>query len=147
MGGIEWLSRVPLSIKDALNLVSELGESDFTPSSLEGYSWCEVKNNYAEIEQRWLVIESEKRKKSDIEKLRKKIEKEKEKTEKTLTKLMKEEFSSSEVAEEIVLRLNKTLKYHEITEIKTRENELKKDKKRAKKTEKNQEKLIKLRLF
>ncbi len=38
MGGIEWLSRVPLSIKDAHNLVSELGESDFTPSSLEGYS-------------------------------------------------------------------------------------------------------------
>ncbi len=78
--------RLSLSIKDALNLVSELGESDFTPSSLEGYLWCEVKNNYAEIEQRWLVIESEKRKKSNLEKLRKKIEKEKEKAEETLTK-------------------------------------------------------------
>ena len=95
-----------------------------------------MKNNYAEIEQRWLVIESEKRKKSDIEKLRKKIEKEKEKIEETLTKLMKEEFSSSEVAEEIVLRLNKTLKSHEITEIKTRENKLKKHNKKIKNTEK-----------
>ncbi len=48
---------------------------------------------------------------------------------------MKEEFSSSEVAEEIVLRLNKTLKYHEITEIKIRENELKKQQKKSKKKE------------
>jgi hypothetical protein len=48
---------------------------------------------------------------------------------------MKEEFSSSEVAEEIVLRLSKTLKYHEITEIKIRENELKKHKKKSKKKE------------
>jgi transposase len=55
MSGIEWLSRVPLSIKEAKNLVSELSESDLTPSSLEGYLWYEVRNNYAEIEQRWLV--------------------------------------------------------------------------------------------
>ncbi len=48
---------------------------------------------------------------------------------------MKEEFRSSEVAEEIVLRLNKTLKYHEITEIKIRENELKKQQKKSKKKE------------
>jgi transposase len=48
-----------------------------TPSSLEGYLWYEVRNNYAEIEQRWLIVESEKRKTSDLEKLSKKIEKEK----------------------------------------------------------------------
>ncbi len=74
MSGIEWLSRVPLSIKEAKNLVSELSESDLTPSSLEGYLWYEVRNNYAEIEQRWLIVESEKRKASDLEKLSKKIE-------------------------------------------------------------------------
>jgi transposase len=48
MSGMEWLSRVPLSIKDAKNLVSELPESDFISSSLEGYLWYEVSNNYAE---------------------------------------------------------------------------------------------------
>ena len=65
MSGMEWLSRVPLSIKEAKNLVSELSSSDFIPSSLEGYSWYEVRNNYAEIEQRWLIVESEKRKVSE----------------------------------------------------------------------------------
>ena len=39
MNEIEWLSRVPLSIKDALSLVSKLSSSDLTASSLEGYSW------------------------------------------------------------------------------------------------------------
>jgi transposase len=133
MNGIEWLSRVPLSIKDAKNLVSELSSSDLTASSLEGYSWCEVRNNYADIEQRWLIVESEKRKRSDLEKLRKKIEIEKEKTEETLKKLMKEEFRSSEGASETALRLNKTLKYHQITEIKIRESELNNQKKKSKK--------------
>ena len=55
MKGIEWLSRVPLSIKEAKTLVSELSSSDFTSSSLAGYSWYEVSNNYGGIEQRWLV--------------------------------------------------------------------------------------------
>jgi transposase len=105
MSGIEWLSRVPLSIKEAKNLVSELSESDLTPSSLEGYLWYEVRNNYAEIEQRWLIVQSEKRKASDLEKLSKKIEKEKEKSSETLKKLMREEFRSSEGAYETVLRL------------------------------------------
>ncbi len=135
MSGMEWLSRVPLSIKDALNLVSELPSSDFIPSSLEGYSWYEVRNNYAEIEQRWLIVESEKRKVSDLEKLRKNIEKEKEKTEEKLKKLMKEEFSSSQGAEEIILTLNKTLKYHQITEIKISCIELNNQKKKTKKKE------------
>lgn len=141
MRGMEWLSRVPLSIKSAKNLVSKLSESDFTPSSLEGYSWCEVSNNYAEIEQRWLIVESEKRKVSELEKLREKIEKEKEKTQEILKKLMKEEFNSSEVANETVMRLNKSLKYHQIIEITIKESELnnqrKKSKKKGDKSEKN----------
>lgn len=140
MSGMEWLSRVPLSIKDALNLVSKLSSSDLTASSLEGYSWYEVRNNYADIDQRWLIVESEKRKRSDLEKLRQKIEKEKEKTEETLKKLRKEEFRSSEGAKDTILRLNKTLKYHQITEIKIKESELnnnpKKSPKKGKKLEK-----------
>ncbi len=136
MEGMEWLSRVPLSIKEAKNLVSSLSLSEFTRSSNKGYSWCEVSNNYAEIEQRWLIVESEKRKVSDLEKLSQNIEKEKEKTTEKLLKLMKEEFQSSEGAEEIILRLNKTLKYHEITEIKISKNQLKNEKKKGKSQEK-----------
>ncbi len=135
MKQMEWLSRVPLSIKEAKNLVSSMSSSQFNKSSNNGYLWCEVSNNYAGIEQRWVILESEQRKVSDLEKLRKNIEKEKEKTAEKLQKLMNSEFKSSEGAEEIILRLNKTLKYHQITEIKISESELKNQYKSKKKKE------------
>ena len=62
MTGIEWLSRVPLSIKEAKTLVLELSSSEFTQGNLAGYSWYEVSSKYAGIEQRWLVVESQKKK-------------------------------------------------------------------------------------
>lgn len=46
-----------------------------------------------------------------------------------------EEFRSSEGADETVLRLNKTLKYHHITDIKITESELNNQKKKSKKKE------------
>lgn len=133
MEGMEWLSRVPLSIKEAKNFVSELQSSEFKQSNLEGYSWCEVNNNYAEIEQRWLIVESKQRKESDLVKLRKNIEKEKQKIREKLQKLMTEEFQSSEGAEEIIFRENKKLKYHQIMEIEIKESKLENQQKKTKK--------------
>jgi transposase len=118
MSGIEWLSRVPLSIKEAKNLVSELSSSDLTNSELSGYSWYEVSSNYGGVEQRWLVVESEKRSKSDLEKLEQKIEKEKENIPKKLTQMMKQKFSSEPGAREIVKQYEQRLKYHQLSQIK-----------------------------
>ena len=43
----------------------------------KGYKWLEQKVTYAGIKQRWLIVESTKRKQSDIQKLNLKIEQEK----------------------------------------------------------------------
>ncbi len=72
---LRWLTRVPLSIKQAQQLVSQLNEAEFTPSSVSGYSWSEHKSNYGGIEQRWLVVESSLRRDSDRTKTRKKTQK------------------------------------------------------------------------
>ena len=117
MGEIEWLSRVPLSIKEAKKLVSELQSADFKSSDIEGYSHCEVESNYGGIPQRWLVVESEKRLSSDLEKLEKKIDQEQEKAQQKLTQLMKKEFASSEGATEIVNQYKNKLKYHRLTNL------------------------------
>ena len=74
MSEIEWLCRVPLSIKEAKELVSHLSSDELKSSDISGYSLVELKSNYAGVEQRWLVGESEVRKASDLEKLEKKIE-------------------------------------------------------------------------
>ena len=53
---LRWLTRVPLSLQQALQLVSQLNKSEFHSSSVTGYSWSEHKSNYGGITQRWLVV-------------------------------------------------------------------------------------------
>ncbi len=53
---MSWVTRVPLSIKEAKNIVSSLSDEEFSPSELEGYSYQEIENNYTGIKQRWLVV-------------------------------------------------------------------------------------------
>ena len=121
MSEIEWLCRVPLSIKEAKELVSYLSSDELKSSDISGYSLVEVKSNYAGVEQRWLVVESEVRKASDLEKLEKKIEKEWAEAQKKLNQLVKTEFQSNEGAREIAKQLEKKLKYHQMTEIQVSE--------------------------
>ena len=121
MSEIEWLCRVPLSIKEAKEIVSELSSDELKSSELSGYSLVEVKSNYAGVEQRWLVVESEVRKASDLEKLEKKIEKEWAEAQKKLNQLVKTEFQSNEGAREIAKQLEKKLNYHQMTEIQVSE--------------------------
>ena len=121
MSKIKWLSRVPLSIKSAQELVNNVSAQDLTHSKIEGYSWQEVESNYGGIKQRWLLVESQKRKESDKIKLSEKIDKEKEKATKALNSLMKQKFTSSQGATEIANQFAKSLKYHQMTEIKIQE--------------------------
>ncbi|MFO0291400.1 MAG: IS1634 family transposase, partial [bacterium] len=57
----------------------------------KGYKWKETIVNYGGVKQRWLIVESESRKKSDWQRLEEKIKKEESKAEKLLRKLEKEE--------------------------------------------------------
>jgi len=61
MQGMKWISRVSLSITEAKILVNEISSKDFSKSEIAGYSWYYTKSNYGEVEQRWLLVESEKR--------------------------------------------------------------------------------------
>ncbi len=74
MSSLKWLTRVPLTIKSAKNLVISLVESEFVKSEKVGYSYAEKKITYGDIEQRWLIVQSQDRKKSDLKKLSKRIE-------------------------------------------------------------------------
>lgn len=92
MSETKWLSRVPLSIKEAKEWVNNLSRKELKKSKIKGYSWQEVESHYAGIQQRWLVVESQQRKESDLRKLSQKIEKEQEKAMKDLKSLMKQNF-------------------------------------------------------
>ncbi|MBG1268497.1 IS1634 family transposase, partial [Nostoc sp. WHI] len=118
MSNMKWISRVPITIKKAKNLVKALSSTELKPSELKGYSYQESKVTYGEIEQRWLLVESAERKKSDIQKLTQKTSEEFLKVSKHLVKLAKDEFTQPSLAEIKIQELASQLKYHQISELK-----------------------------
>jgi transposase len=118
---LRWLTRVPLSLKQAQQLVSQLNESEFHSSSVTGYSWSEHKSNYGGITQRWLVVESSLRRDADRRKLEKNLKKAEVESQKKLRELSNVEFACSEDAVAAANRLSQQLKYHNLTQITSRE--------------------------
>jgi transposase len=129
LSGMKWLCRVPLTIGMAKELVSTLLTSDFIASSLPGYYYCKRIVNYGGIEQRWLVVESSERKKSDLRQLEKRIYKSKTNASNKLKKLLSSKFDSYQEAVKSVDSLNKQLKYHQLdnVEYKTSKSKNQKD--------------------
>ena len=123
---IKWISRVPMTIKKAKELVQsvEIAEIDVEEKKqratlkLEKYKWKEEIVNYAGIKQTWLIVESSERQKSDLKQLEKQLEKAKEQVEKMLKKFQKENFNSPEEARYKLKGINKKLKLFEIKEVK-----------------------------
>ena len=91
MTGLKWLTRVPLTIGAATALVDEVVE--LTDSDIKGYRIKESSREYAGIEQRWFLIESEQRRKSDLKQLTKKIERHRQKSQQDLNHLSAIEFA------------------------------------------------------
>ena len=116
MSELRWLCRVPLSIKAAKSLISTLAESEFIDSTIPGYKLASKIQNYAGIEQRWLVVQSQERKESDLHKLTQKITKAESKAVQDLKKLSQERFACVADAIKALSKLSKQFKYHQIHE-------------------------------
>ncbi len=116
---LNWITRVPLSIKAAQYLVTETREKELELSSEDpGYAFAIKKSNYGGIEQKWLIVESEKRKKSDLKKLEKKFRKKQIAAQQLMARLARSKFESTAEAKAIVKAENKKLKYHQLNLIK-----------------------------
>ena len=116
---LNWITRVPLSIKAAQHLVTKITEKELVKSSENpGYSFVTKTSNYGGIEQRWLVVESEKRKESDLKKLEKKFRKKQLAAQQLMVRLARSKFESAAEAKAIVKAENKKLKYHQLNLVK-----------------------------
>lgn len=121
---LSWISRVPMTIKRAKELlvnveIEEIDEEERKKRvelNLAGYRWKEERVTYGGIEQIWWIVASEKRQKSDLEKLEKNLKKEKNQLEKLLKELQKEEFENPEQARYKLKGINKKLNSFEISE-------------------------------
>jgi len=116
---LKWISRVPLSIKKAKDLIKAVKVEDLKDSESKGYRYSESKVTYGGIEQRWMIVESEERKKSDLKKILNRVEKEAEKASKEINKIVKLEFEQSSLALKKIKEIQSKLKYHQLIEIET----------------------------
>jgi transposase len=115
MTGLKWLTRVPLSIGAAATLVSEVVA--LAPSDIEGYTLRESSREYAGVEQRWFLIESEQRRKSDLKQLTQKIERHRQKSQQELNQLSTIEFACIADATAAAQKLSQQMTWHQLTEI------------------------------
>ena len=111
---LKWITRVPLSIKAAQFYVRETPSSDFSETEIEGYKAVEKESNYGGIKQRWIIIESESRKESDLKQLAKKILKDEEKANSLLTSLSRKNYKNRTEIKAVFEGEQKQLKYHNL---------------------------------
>ena len=111
---LRWLSRVPASLKEAQELMSQIPNESLKDSALEGYRFTSTKSVYAGIEQRWLIVESYNRYVADLKQLERKITKASEIAQKQLKLLSQQQFSCVPDAEKAASELEKQLRYHRL---------------------------------
>ncbi|CAD5944043.1 hypothetical protein PCC9214_02119 [Planktothrix tepida] len=140
MAGMKWITRVPLSLKEAQNKIVEIEEEEWVPSKIIGYKIATKSSEYGNSKQRWLVVESEIRKKAAIKKISEQVEKQLENAKAALRKLSKQEYACIADAEIGIKMLSDSWIYHEIKEIKCTEKANNKSQSKTKKG--NKEKTI-----
>ena len=124
LSDIKWLSRVPLSLAEAKRLVANINDSELVKSQINGYSYVVKESSYASVKQRWLIVQSEARKKSDLRQLEKRIQKSEISVSSQLKKLQREQFNCYEDAMKAASKLSKKFKYHNLDNIQVNEKML-----------------------
>jgi transposase len=119
MAGLQWLTRVPLSIKEASSLVNSTVA--LIPSVIKGYTFAESSSEYGGVSQRWILIESEQRRKSDLKQLAKKLEQYQQNAAQDLQRLSTQEFACAADAMSAAQNLSTKMTWHQLCDLQTTE--------------------------
>ncbi len=127
---LNWITRVPLSIKAAQFYVRETPDSEFIKTDIEGYKAVEkahrprrgflgvrteqAESNYGGIKQKWIIIESEIRKESDLKQLSKRIVKDELKANSLVKNLSQKKYKNRTEIKAVFQCEQKKLKYYNL---------------------------------
>lgn len=118
MKQLKWLTRVPLTLAQAKQILLEIQANEWRTSSHKGYRIAERRSHYRGIEQRWLIVESEQRQQADIQQLHKRIDKEHSSQLAKLRQLSAQVFACQPDAQKAAIKFEQSLKYHRLIELK-----------------------------
>ena len=125
--GFKWISRVPQTISDAKRVIMEADMEKMKKTSMDGYHLLTIPVAYGGVEQRWIVVFSEKAYKRETKTLDRRIKKEKEKVEKKLWHLSNQEFKCKEDGLQTLKEMEKKWKYHRVKNVRIKERNKKKN--------------------
>lgn len=108
---IRWVTRVPETLKAAKELLEQESSQPLKPVE-EGYAYLEHHSRYGGVEQRWLLIHSEKAQKREQTSLQKRVARQAQQAAKQLRKLSRRRFACEADAQQAVAKLEQTWRYH-----------------------------------
>ena len=117
LSGLRWLTRVPLTLSAASELVNQLSESALAPTKLEGYRMATVCCDYGGVQQRWLVVESQERQQADLKKLDKILTKATTHWQSQLRQLCTQEFACEADALAALKKFEQDLPWHQLQDM------------------------------
>jgi len=112
-GEAKWITRVPETSSAAKAAVKSIATKEMREAG-EGYRIHAMSSEYGQVEQRWLVVHSEKLEAKEKKQLCKRINKAKKAAIKSLNKLKRTLFNCETDAMKAIQALNKKLKWHTI---------------------------------
>lgn len=122
-----WITRVPQTITDVKEVIRNADLEKMKETTLDGYRLFSTQVAYGDVEQRWIVVFSEKAHARETKTLDKRIGKEKEKVEKKLWHLSHQEFNCRKDGLQTLKELEKKWKYHAVKDIEIEEKNRKKN--------------------
>jgi len=109
-----WLTRVPETIKEAKNIVLKGDNSIDWIDAADGYRTCSCQSNYGGIQQRWVLVFSEKSFQRETKTLEAKINKQETKQTAELKKLTQKQFGCEEDALKALAEFNKKMPFFKV---------------------------------
>jgi len=133
---IDWITRVPYTITESKELKDKLMMEfdNCQDPKLDNYAINSIGMSYAEIDQRWIVVQSNGKLERDKKSLQKKISKEEEamaSSHSIRNKLQRMEFDSQDKCMAALSEFQATLKYHRIASVEFEEKVKRTDGKRG----------------
>lgn len=109
-----WLTRVPLTIKQAQELLLAETATEMPAFAEEGYRGCVYEVTYGQVPQRWLVVYSAQAAAREAKTFRRRREKAGQQMEKKLRKLAGQQFACEADAQAALQQFADKLKYHQL---------------------------------
>ncbi len=111
---VKWISRVPETINEAKELLERISIEDMIRTDINGYFFKDSSSSYGNVNQKWLVVFSEKAYEREMKTLNKNIDKEMDKIQTELWHLGNEEFNCPEDGLSEINKKAEKMKYTKI---------------------------------